>query len=71
VGQEKISSARVIAASEMEARYLAAAGARVERVAHVARGEDRAFDDLDPAARAVAHGAHAAGVALKKILGLE
>ncbi len=66
-GQEKISNAHVTASSEIEARYLAAAGVRVELV--IRDEHDLRFDDLDPAARDVALGAHAAVVALKKILG--
>jgi hypothetical protein len=65
-GQEKISSAHAIASCEIEARYLAAAGVHVELIAR--DDHDARFDGLDPAARDVALGAHAAVVALKKIL---
>lgn len=70
VGQEKIARARVVAAKdasgEIERRYLVAAGvASVEMGTH--ENVDARFDALDPAAREVALGAHAAIVDLKKI----
>jgi hypothetical protein len=67
-GQEKISRAHVVASSEIEARYLAAAG--VASVSMIAREDDRdaRFGALDPAAREIARGAHSAIGQLKKIL---
>jgi hypothetical protein len=72
-GQAKIAAAKVSCASGfagwVEARYLRAAG-----VGEVAPGtveaRDARFDDLDPAAREVALGAHAAVAALREILAL-
>ena len=70
-GQAKLRAARVVVARGfagwVEARYLRAAG--VEAVT-VGDGEavDARFDDLDPAAREVALGAHAAVLAIKQIL---
>jgi hypothetical protein len=71
-GQAKIAAAEVTVARGfagfIEARYLAAAG-----VSSVGEGShdcsDSRFDALDPAARDVALGAHAAVLALMKIVG--
>lgn len=70
-GQVKIAAAEVTAARGfagfVEARYLAAAG-----VSSVRQGShdcvDPRFDGLDPAARDIALGAHAAVLALMKIV---
>jgi hypothetical protein len=71
-GQARIAAAEVTTSRGfvgwVEARYLVAAG-----VACASQGDqvaaDPRFDSLDPAARDVALGAHAAVVALKKIIG--
>ncbi len=69
-GQKKIMAAEVVVprgfAGEIAARYLNGAGARVRE------GEvdidDARFAELDPAAREVALGAHAAAQAILRIV---
>jgi len=69
-GQEKLAAAEVAVASGfagwIEARYLAAAG--VGRTREGGDARDARFDDLDPAAREVALGAHAAARAILEIV---
>lgn len=71
-GQKKLEAAEMIVArgdaGEIEARYLAAAGARVREGGDVAIDDER-FADMHPAARAVALGARAACVEIMKIVG--
>jgi hypothetical protein len=70
-GQAKIEAGSVTTvggfAGWVEARYLSAAG-----VGHVVQGHeaprDARFDDLDPAARDVALGAHAAVLVIQKLV---
>ena len=71
-GQEKLEAAMAVVprgfAGSIAARYLSGAG-----VGHVREGDvsidDARFADLDPAARDVALGAHAAATAIMKIIG--
>ncbi len=70
-GQAKIERARVVVARDasgaIERTYLARAGVQSAEVgAH--ENSDPRFDSLDPAAREMALGAHAALVTLMKIL---
>jgi hypothetical protein len=70
-GQAKIASAEVVVArgfaGQVQAKYLRAAG-----VGKVVGGDleivDVRFDDLDPAVRELALGAHAAVMAIKNVL---
>ena len=70
-GQEKIAAAEVVVgggfAGSIEARYLAAAGVG-KIVRSASELADARFDDMDPAARDVALGAHAAARALLEIV---
>jgi len=71
-GQAKIATAEVMVAAgfagSVEAKYLAAAGVRKIEISSQTLADPR-FDSLDPAAREVALGAHAAIVAIKNIVG--
>jgi hypothetical protein len=70
-GQVKIARGEVTVARGFSgwiaSRYLAAAGVAKIRESEIEAADPR-FDTLDPAARDVALGAHAAVVAIKKLI---
>jgi len=69
-GQKKLEAAEIVvargAAGEIEARYLAGAGARVRE--GDASIDDARFEDMHPSARDVAVGARAACVAIMSVV---
>jgi hypothetical protein len=71
-GQEKLEAAMAVVprgfAGSITARYLSGAGVGRVREGDVSI-DDARFADLDPAARDVALGAHAAATAIMKIIG--
>ncbi len=70
-GQKKLVAAEVVVprgvAGSIEARYLNGAGVGAVREGDTSIDDER-FAELDPAAREVALGAHAAVVAIMKIV---